>query len=267
MRVHAGARSVGERFRHEAGVDAALQRNLLDHGTEGHDVVGRGERIRIPQIDLILTGTRLMMRVFHRNAHLLEHVHGGTTEVHAWTARHVIEISAFVDRRRRLGPIVLLLEQVELDFRMHVEGKAPLLGLGQGLLEDMTRIPQRRLSIRGEHVTEHARGTLRTAAPWKNLEGGRVRLDDHIVFGHARQTFHRGTVESEPLLECGLKFRRCDGNGFQCSQHIREPQANEAHVAFLDGAQRKLLLFIHNASSFHAHVTNIVNTRRAAPTP
>ena len=40
-------------------------------------LVGRGERVRITQIDLVLAWTRLMMRVFHRNAHLFEHVDGG----------------------------------------------------------------------------------------------------------------------------------------------------------------------------------------------
>ena len=64
--MHAGTWSVGKRLRHEAGVNAALQRNLFDDGTEGHDVVGRGERVRITQIDLVLAWTRLMMRVFHR---------------------------------------------------------------------------------------------------------------------------------------------------------------------------------------------------------
>ena len=87
----------------------------------------------------------------------------------------------------------------------------------------MTRIAQRWLAIGGEHVAEHARGALRTAAPRQNLEGRWIGFDDHIVFGHAGEAFHRGAVESEPFLECGFQFSRCDGHGLQCSQHIREP--------------------------------------------
>ena len=80
--------------------------------------------------------------------------------------------------------------------------------------------------------------------------------------GHTGEAFHCGTVESEPFLERSFQFSRCDSHGLQRSQHIREPQTNEAHVAFFDCAQSKLLLFIHSAPSFHAHVTKVVNTRR-----
>ena len=260
--MHAGTWSVGKRLRHEAGVNAALQRNLFDDGTEGHDVVGRGERVRITQIDLVLAWTRLMMRVFHRNAHLFEHVDGGAAEVHAWAARHMVEIAALIDWGWRLGPIILSFEQIEFDFRMHVEGEAFFLGFRQSLLQHMTRIAQRRLAIRGKHVAEHARGALRASTPRQNLECRRVGLDDHIVFGHTGEAFHCGTVESEPFLERSFQFSRCDSHGLQRSQHIREPQTNEAHVAFFDCAQSKLLLFIHSAPSFHAHVTKVVNTRR-----
>ena len=223
VRVHAGARSVGERLRHEAGMDATLQRDLLDDGAEGHDVVGRGECVRISQIDLVLAWPRLMMRVFHRNAHLFEHIDGGAAEVHARATRHVIEVTALVDWFRCTGPIILLLEQVELDFRMHVERESLFLGFGQRLLEHMAWITQRWLAIGGEHVAEHTCGALRASAPRKNLERRRIGLDDHIVFGHAGEAFHGGTVESEPFLECGFQFRRRDGHGLQCSQHIREP--------------------------------------------
>ena len=223
VRVHAGARSVGERLRHEAGMDASLQRNLLDDGAEGHDVVGRGERVRISQIDLVLAWPRLVVRVLHRDAHLLEHVDGGAAEVHAGAARHMVEVAALIDRLRSLRPVILLFKQIEFNLRMHVEGETLLLGLGQRLLEHVARVTQGRLTIRREHVAEHARGALRASAPRKNLERRRIGLDDHIVFGHAGEAFHGGTVESEPFLECGFQFRRRDGHGLQCSQHIREP--------------------------------------------
>ncbi len=204
-------------------MDTTLQRDLLDDGTERHDVVGRGECVRVTQIDLVLAWPRLMMRVFHRNAHLFEHVDGGATEVHARATRHVIEVTALVDRLRGLRPVILLFKQIEFNLRMHVEGETLLLGLGQRLLEHVARVTQGRLTIRREHVAEHARGALRTTSPGKNLERRRIGFDDHVVFGHAGEAFHGGTVESEPFLECGFQFRRRDGHGLQCSQHIREP--------------------------------------------
>ena len=41
----------------------------------------------------------------------------------------MVEIAALIDRHGALGPVVLLLEQVELDLRVHVEREALLLGL------------------------------------------------------------------------------------------------------------------------------------------
>lgn len=83
VRVHARTRRVRERLGHKARMDATFEGDLLDHRAEGHDVVGNRQRIGIPQIDLILAGTRLVMRVFDRDAHLLEHVDGGAAEIHA----------------------------------------------------------------------------------------------------------------------------------------------------------------------------------------
>lgn len=259
VRVHAGTGRVGQGLGHEAGVNATLQGNLLDHRTECHDVVGHGERVRVSQIDLVLAWPRLMVRVFHRDAHLLEHVHGGTAEVHAWAARHVVEVAALVDRGRGLGPVVLAFEQVELDFRMHVEREALVLGFGERALQHVTWIAERRLAVRGQNVAEHAGGTLRATAPRQDLERRGIGLNDHIVFGHAGHALDGGTVEAETLLKRGFQFGRSNRHGLQCSQHVREPQTNKAHVAFFDRAQRKLLLFIHSRLSFHNRVTKGVN--------
>lgn len=193
-------------------MDATFEGDLLDHRAEGHDVVGNRQRIGIPQIDLILAGTRLVMRVFDRDAHLLEHVDGGAAEIHAWAARHMVEIAALIDRHRGLGPVVLLLEQVELDFGMHVEREALLLGLRQRALEHMAWVGERRLSLRSEHVAEHTRRALWTSAPRQNLEGARIGLDDHVVFGHTRHALDRGAIETNALLECGLQLCRRDGH-------------------------------------------------------
>ena len=84
-------------------------------------------------------------------------------------------------------------------------------------------------------------------------------MNDHVVFGHTGHALDGGTVEAKTLLKCGFQFGRSNRHGFQCSQHIREPETNEAHVAFFDRAQRKLLLSIHNRLSFHIRVTRGVN--------
>jgi hypothetical protein len=221
--MHARSWLIGERLGHEAGVYAALKADLLDHRAEGHDVVGRGQRVGVPQVDLVLAGPALVVRVLDRNAHLLEHVDSGAAEVHPRAARHMVEVSALVDRSGVLGPVLLMLEEVELDLRVHVEGEALLLGLGQCGFQHMARVAERRLAFGRENVAEHAGGALRAVAPRQNLEGRRIRAHDHIVLGYARHAFDGRAVKAQPLLECRLQLGRCDGDGLQCPQHIGEP--------------------------------------------
>jgi hypothetical protein len=53
--------------------DALLERDLLDDGAEGHDVVGRRQRVGVAQVDLVLPGRALVMAELDRDAHVLQH--------------------------------------------------------------------------------------------------------------------------------------------------------------------------------------------------
>ena len=83
----------GERLRHEGGVDALGQRDLLDHHPERHQVVGRGQRVGVAQVDLLLTGRALVVGELHRDAHLLQHGDRPAAEVAAQALRRVVEVA------------------------------------------------------------------------------------------------------------------------------------------------------------------------------
>ena len=63
--VHSRAWVFGEWFRHESGVNALLDGNLFDNGSEGHDVIGHGQSVGIAKIDLVLTRTTLVVTEFN----------------------------------------------------------------------------------------------------------------------------------------------------------------------------------------------------------
>ena len=193
-------------------MNTAFEGNLLDHGAEGHDVIRGGQRVSVPQVDLVLAGSGLMMRVFDGNTHLFEHVDGRTAEIHPRAARHMVEVAALIDRLGGLGPVLLVFEQVELDFRVDVEGEAFFFRLGERLLEHVARIAEGRLPVGGENVAEHARGALRASTPWQDLEGGRIGFDDHVIFGNAGHAFDRRSVEAKPFLERRFEFGGGDGH-------------------------------------------------------
>ena len=100
--VHAGAGVLGERLGHEGGVDALLERDLLDDRAEGHDVVGGGQGVGVAQVDLVLARGALVVAELHRDAHRLEHGDRGAAEVVRGAVRHVVEVAGLVDG---VGPL------------------------------------------------------------------------------------------------------------------------------------------------------------------
>jgi hypothetical protein len=133
---------LGERLRHERRVDALLDRHLLDDRAERHDVVRRRERVRVPQIDLVLTGAGLVVTELDRDAEILEHANRPTPEVVSGSARHVVEEAGRVDRHRRPVDELRGLQQVELDLRVRVEREPAVGRLGQRALEHVARVGQ-----------------------------------------------------------------------------------------------------------------------------
>ena len=173
--VHARAGVLGERLGHERGEDALLERDLLDDGPEGHDVVGGRERVGVAQVDLVLAGGALVVAELHRDAHRLEHGDGGPAEVVAVAVRHVVEVAGLVDR---LGPLArgpALLEQEELDLGVGVEGEALVGGLGERPLQHVPRVGDARGAVGQGEVAEHPGGAGALAAPRQHLEGARGR--------------------------------------------------------------------------------------------
>ena len=155
VRVHARAGVGGEGLGHEGGPDALAERDLPDHGAEGHDVVGRGERVGVAQVDLLLAGAALVVAELHRDAHRLEHRDRLAAEVGAARLGGVVEEAAAVDRHRLVALLGRVLEEVELDLGVGVEGEALVGRLAQRALEHVARVGVRRGAVGHHDVAEH----------------------------------------------------------------------------------------------------------------
>ena len=166
--VHAGARLVGERLGHERRPDVLAERDLPDDGAEGHDVVGGRQRVGVAQVDLLLARAALVVAELHRDAHRLEHRDRLAAEVGAVGVRGVVEVAAAVDRHRLDAGLRVVLEQVELDLGVRVEGEALLRGLAEGALEHVAGIGERRASRRASRCR---RTCARSTAP-RRATGG-----------------------------------------------------------------------------------------------
>lgn len=128
---------------------------------------------------------------------------------------------------------------------MRVAGEAHVRGLGQVAFEHVAGIGGGGFAVGREDVAEHPRRRFRLAAPGQDLEGGGVRLRQHVGFEHPGQALNGGTVKAQPLLERALHFGRGQRHGLQRANDVGEPQPHEPHVALFDRPKDKLLLAIH----------------------
>ena len=247
VRVHAAARLVAERLRHEGRVDALRERDLLDDVPRREDVVGGRERVGVPQVDLLLARRDLVVAELHRDAHALQHGDGVAAEVLADAVRREVEVPGGVDRLGLLAGARLRLEQEELDLGVRVEGEAGVGGLAERAPQDVPRVGPRRRPVRHRDVAEHAgrTGAVVGLAPRQHLERRRVGLGEHVALLHPGEALDRRAVEADPLGERALELGRRDGDGLQRPEDVGEPQPHEADVALLQRAEDELLLLVH----------------------
>ena len=246
--VHARARVRRERLRHEARPDVLAQRDLAHDGAEGHHVVGRGEGVGVAEIDLLLARSALVVAELDRDAHRLEHGDRLTTEVVGARLGRVVEEAAAVDRLRFLPRPRRVLEEVELDLGVGVEGEAAVGGLGEVALEDVPRVGVRRRAVGHLDVAEHPGGRRPLTAPRQDLEGRRVGLGEHVRLVDPGEALDRRAVEADALLEGPLELGRCHRHRLEVAQHVGEPQPHEPHVALLERPQHEVFLLAHGVS-------------------
>ena len=227
------------------------QRHLTDDGAEGHDVVGGAEGVGVAQVDLLLARAALVVAELHRDAHRLEHRDRLAAEVGALRLRGVVEVAAAVDRHR-VGPGLRgVLEQVELDLGVRVEGEALLGRPRQRPLEHVPRVGERRRAVGHHDVAEHPRRGRVLAAPRQDLERRRVGLGEHVGLVDPGEALDRRAVEPDPLGERALQLGRSHRHRLQEAQHVGEPQPHEPDVALLQSADHEVLLLAHGVTIAH----------------
>ena len=247
--VHAAAGLAAHRLGHERGVDALLDRDLFDHGAERHDVVRRGEGVRVAQVDLVLARAALVVAELDRDAEVFQHAHGSPAEVVGRAAGHVVEVTGRVDRLGAVRAEGRRLEEVELDLGVRVERETGVGGLRQRPLQDVARIGDGGLTVGRRDVAEHPRGRVDLAPPGQDLERGGVGVREQVRFVRPRQALDRGAVEAQALAESALDLCGCDGHRLQRADHVCEPQSYELHASFFDGPQNEVTLLVHRVLS------------------
>ena len=159
-------------------------------------------------------------------------------------ARDVVEVAGRVDGHGDLAASARL-EQVKLDLGVRVEREARVGRLRQRALEHVAQYRRGGLAVGRAQVAEHARGGIHVAAPRQHLERRRIRVREQVALLHAGEPLDRGAVEADPLAEGAFGLSRCDCDGLEGADDVREPQTHELHTAFLDRAKYEILLLVH----------------------
>src|SRR3982751_3880822 len=102
MRMHPAAILSEDRLRHERSGEAEGSRDILHHEPEGRDVVGRLQRLRVPEIDLVLPVRNLVVSRLDLEAHTLEYGDDRAAGILTKIGGSEIEIRSDIvcDRRR-----------------------------------------------------------------------------------------------------------------------------------------------------------------------
>jgi len=135
-------------------------RHMLHDEAERRQVVRRGHRIRIAEIDLVLCVRHLVVRRLHLEAHQLEYVHHRTTGFLAAIRRRQVEIAPHVVRVGADAALAVRHKQEELGLHAGVHRVAQVLGTPDHALQHPARITRKRRAVRHVDVADeptHAR--------------------------------------------------------------------------------------------------------------
>ncbi len=177
MGVHPAAVYPENGLGHEGGIDSILIGYLLDHDPVGHHVVGHGEGILKPQIDLMLGGGNFVVAILHLDPHGLQGQNRLPPQIPRGIEGREVEIPPLIQCLRVLGRLKVEI----LELRPHVEGVSHPPQPLQIPLQDIPGIALVGRPIGIQDVAEHPGHGLLLGPPGDELKGNGVRPGQHIA--------------------------------------------------------------------------------------
>jgi len=163
VRVHAGARQIAPRTRHEGAVQVAVPGHGLQRHARGQDLVGGGQGLLIAEVNLVLAGADFMVGGDDRHPQTGQRGHHLAPDGLAKVGGE-IEIAGRVVRSGRKGDALFIqLKEEELQLDAGSEAVAQLARLLQGDLNTGSTFERFRDNLRnspGDLVILEAAGSL-----------------------------------------------------------------------------------------------------------
>ena len=177
----------------------------------------------------MLRGSNLMVAVLHIDAHGVQGQDGVPAQVGGVVCGGQVEVSAVVQNLCA----VLILEVEELQLRADQEAVAFILDALQVSLQDVPRVALIGAAVGVLDVAEHPGHGVLLLSPGDELEGGRVRLGDHVGFVNSGKALDGGAVKAHALGECSFQLIGVDGEALGDSQDICKPNSDKSYIIFV----------------------------------
>ena len=235
--MHAAPILAEDRLRHERGVNAVLTGDFLDGRSVGHHLVGHPQGLVVAEIDFVLAGRHLVVRVFHPDPQVLQREDRLAAQVRGPVDGEAVEVPTLVEDFRPL--LVLKIEKLQL--RPHEIGVALVGDLLDRPLQDIAGIPLIGGPVRVQDITDHSGHRPIGRPPGDHLKGRRIGHGDHVALLNARKSLDRRPVEAHSLLDALFQLRGRDAENLLHPQDIREPELHEADIVILHRLQDILL--------------------------
>ncbi len=233
MGVHAAPVDAFDRLGHERRDVAEAAGNVANHELEGGEIVGRGERIGVPEVDLMLAGRHFVMGRLHLEAHFDQLLHNDSPDLLAPVERTQVEVGGRIvgDGGRR--SVRRLLEHEELGFAAGHHGKAELPRPFDLTLEGGAGTAGKGLLVRGEDVAEQPGHPAALIIVGKDPEGVEIRLEQHVGLLDPDESLDRGAVEHDLAVQGLLELAAGHLDVLVHAQDVGELQPQKIHAEAL----------------------------------
>ena len=217
---------------HEGGVQAVFLCQRLHRQLEGHNVIRRGQRVGIPEVDLMLPGRHFVMAGLDFEAHLFQRHADLAPRALAVIQRSQVEVARLVRSRRGRMPFFVHLEQEELALRPHVETIAHLRGPGQHFLQHPAGIARERRSVRVVYVADQSRNLAVLGPPGQDRKGVQVGMQVLVALVDPDKALDAAAVDHDLVIDRFLDLAGGDRHVFQLAEDIGKLHPDEFHIVF-----------------------------------
>ena len=224
------ARGILERLGREIGVQTVAVCYRLENRLEGRLVVGCRERIRIAKVDLVLTGSLLVIGALREDIHLLQRQIYLAAYILPPVIGCDIHISGMIVRLQRALSVLIAFEQVK--FHPRTEGECDALGLCRldGTGQDAPAVTFAYAAVQIAYGAVHPDHTPVIGTPREDRQRIGIRHEIEIQVLYIAEARDGLRIERDAVPECLFNLAGHDGYVFLLAVDITKCKTDELDI-------------------------------------